>query len=288
MLNPNFSFVILTYNEEIHLPRLLKSIVDLNAPIYILDSGSTDQTIQIAQQYQAIVHTNAFVNHPKQWDFALKTFDIKTPWTIGLDADQELSVELFSTLKNFKAGDYTHINGIYFNRKNYFQGTWIKHGGYFPFYMLKMFKTGIGYSDLNENMDHRFVVPGKTIIWKDAYLSEENLKENDLNFWIAKHERYSTLVAEEEFERLFKDRKQTVVPQLLGNPDERRAWLKKLWWKLPLGIRPYLYFSYRMLLKRGILDGKTGIKFHYYHALWFRKLIDKKLNQLKKEYQNKR
>lgn len=284
-MNPNLSFIILTYNEEIHLPRLLTSIEKLGVPIYILDSGSADNTLKIADQFNAIVKVNKFDNHPKQWDFALKNFEINTPWTIGLDADQVVSPELFDLLKNFKDKDFSGINGIYFNRKNYFQGKWIKHGGYYPFYLLKMFRTGIGYSDLNENMDHRFIVPGKTVIWKNGYLIEENLKENDLIFWIEKHKRYSDLVAREEFERMKGWRTQTLHPSLWGNPDQRRAWLKKLWWYLPLGLRPYLYFSYRMLFKLGILDGLTGIHFHYLHALWFRKLIDQKIKLLKKNEQ---
>lgn len=280
-MNSDFSFIILTYNEEIHLPRLLKSIEKLNAPIYILDSGSTDTTLNIATKFKAQVKHNQFENHPKQWDFALNNFKIDTPWTIGLDADQMLSPKLFDLLANFKDQDFKETNAIYFNRKNYFQGQWIKHGGYFPFYLLKMFRTGIGYSDLSENMDHRFIVPGNAIIWKNGYLIEENLKENDLNFWISKHQRYSDLVAKEEFERMKGLRQQTLKPNLLGNPDERRAWLKKLWWQLPLGLRPYLYFSYRILFKLGILDGKKGIHFHYLHALWFRKLIDQKIKRLK-------
>lgn len=282
MKKPDFSFIILTFNEEIHLPRLLSSIEKLGAKIFILDSGSTDTTLEIAAKYNAEVKTNAFENHPKQWDFALKNFQITTPWIIGLDADQTVANELFQLLLNFEDKDYQGINGIYFNRKNYFQGTWIKHGGYFPFYMLKMFRTGIGFSDLNENMDHRFIAPGKTIIWKNGFLIEENLKENDINFWIEKHKRYSDRVAEEEYERLLGSRTQTLNPNLFGNPDERTAWLKRLWWKLPLGLRPYLYFTYRMLFKLGILDGAKGIQFHYLHALWFRKLIDKKIAILKK------
>ena len=162
MRNPDFSFIILTYNEEVHLPRLLNSIEKLGAKIYILDSGSRDDTLKIASQFNAEVKTNKFENHPKQWDFALNNFQIDTAWTIGLDADQIVSSELFEMLNNFNDKDFDGINGIYFNRKNYFQGTWIKHGGYFPFYLLKMFRTGIGYSDLNENMDHRFIVPGKS------------------------------------------------------------------------------------------------------------------------------
>ncbi|RZK55555.1 MAG: glycosyltransferase family 2 protein, partial [Pedobacter sp.] len=251
----DFSFIILTYNEEIHLSRLLASIKDLKAPIYILDSGSTDKTLEIAEQFEAVVKVNKFENHPKQWDFALKNFDVKTPWIIGLDADQIVTAELFNLLKNFKDEDYKDINSIYFNRKNFFQGTWIKHGGYYPFYMLKMFRTGVGFSDLNENMDHRFVVPGNSIIWKNGYLLEENLKENDTDFWIAKHKRYSKLIAEEEYERTFSNRSQTVNPIFFGNPDQRRAWFKRMWWNLPLGLRPYLYFSYRLIFKLGILDG---------------------------------
>jgi len=280
-MNKKFSFIILTFNEEIHLPRLLESIKGLHAPIFILDSGSTDNTLKIAADYGAEVKNNAFINHPKQWDFALKNFDVKTPWTIGLDADQIVTAELLHRLQKFKNHDFEQVNGIYFSRKNIFQGSWIRYGGFYPIYLLKMFRTGVGYSDLNENMDHRFIVPGKTVIWKDGHLLEENLKENDIDFWFKKHEKYSDLIAEEEIERMDNIRIQTIKPKLFGNPNEKKAWFKRLWWKLPLGIRPYLYYGYRMIFQLGILDNKTARKFHYLQGLWFRKLVDKKINQLK-------
>jgi len=280
-VNPDFSFIVLTFNEEIHLSRLLDSIKGLNAKIFILDSGSTDNTLKIAKDYGAEIESNPFINHPKQWDFALKIFNVKTPWTIGLDADQIVTPELFDRLKNFKAHDFEGINGIYFNRKNFFQGSWIRYGGYYPIYLLKMFRTGIGYSDLNENMDHRFIAPGKTAIWKNGHILEENLKENDIDFWFKKHEKYSDLIAQEEIDRLQNIRVQALKPDLFGNPDEKKAWLKRLWWKLPLGLRPYLYYGYRMIFKLGIFDNKTARKFHYLQGLWFRKLVDKKINALK-------
>lgn len=283
MTNSEFSFIILTYNEEQHLPRLLNSIKELNAPIFILDSGSTDNTLKIAGDFGAKVLYNKFENHPKQWDFALKNFYIKTPWIIGLDADQIVLSELFEKLKNFKDADIPkEINGIYYNRKNYFKGRWIKHGGYFPRYLLKMFRTGIGYSDTNENMDHRFIVPGKTIIWKDGYIKEENLKENEIRFWIDKHNRYSDLVAQEEIERRKKLRTQSIRPKLFGSPDERIAFLKKIWWSLPLFVRPFLYFFYRFIIQLGILDGKEGWIFHYLQAFWFRLVVDIKIWELRK------
>ncbi len=263
-----------------HLPRLLESIQSLDAPVFVLDSGSTDNTVSIAENFGASVLHHAFENHPKQWDYALKNFDIQTPWIICLDADQIVTPELKNHLSTFNDNDYKDVNGIYFNRKNFFKGQWIKHGGYSPFYLLKMIRFGVGYSDLNENMDHRFIVPGNTIIWKDGYILEENLKENNISFWIEKHNRYSDLVAQEEVERIQQIRLQTVKPHFWGSPDERTAWLKQLWWKMPRYVRPMIYFIYRMFFQLGILDGRTGVIFHFLQAFWFRLIVDVKIDEL--------
>lgn len=278
-MTPAFSFIILTFNEEQHLPRLLTSIAHLKAPIFIVDSGSTDNTLKIAEDFGAVVKYNAFENHPKQWDFALKNFDVQTPWTIGLDADQIVTPELFELLANFKSEAYQNIEGIYFNRKNFFKGKWIKFGGYYPKYLLKMFRTGVGFSDTNENMDHRFIVPGNTITWKKGHILEENLKENEISFWIAKHNRYSDLVAEEEIERMQALRSQTIKPNFFGDPYQRMAFLKRMWWNMPRFLRPFLYFGYRMTFQLGIFDGKTGILFHFLQGFWFRLVVDIKIEE---------
>ncbi|MFC0514559.1 exosortase Y [Mucilaginibacter angelicae] len=282
-----YSFIILTYNESLHLPRLLDSLAGLNAPVFVLDSGSEDDTVIIAQNAGAEVLQHPFENHPRQWDFALKNFDVKTPWVICLDADQVLTAALKEKLRNFDEQQYKGVNGIYFNRKNYFKGRWIRYGGYAPFYLLKMFRYGSGYSDLNENMDHRFIVPGKTQIWKDEHILEENLKENNISFWIAKHNRYSDLLAQEEVERMSRLRRQTLKPSLFGSPDERTAWLKRLWYGLPRYTRPILYFSYRMIFRLGILEGRTGIIFHFLQGFWFRLIVDIKIDEMIKMQNNK-
>lgn len=274
-----FSFIIITFNEEIHLPRLLNSIKNLNAPIFVLDSGSTDNTLNICTQFGATVYHHPFDNHPKQWHQALNCFDILTPWVICLDADQIVTPELFTQLQKFKNENFTHINSIYFNRKNIFKGKWLKYGGYYPFYLLKMFRYKIGFSDLNENMDHRFIVPGKSVIWKNGHIIEENLKENEISFWITKHNKYSNLVADEEIERINAMRSQTINPAFFGTPDERTAFFKKLWWKLPLYLRPILYFGYRFFFKFGFLDGKQGILFHFLQGFWFRLIVDIKIEE---------
>ncbi|RFZ82249.1 glycosyltransferase family 2 protein [Mucilaginibacter terrenus] len=285
-MNTEFSFIILTYNEEVHLPRLLASIKDLDAETFVLDSFSNDNTLQLATAAGAKVLQHKFENHPKQWHHALTNFKVVTPWVFCLDADQVITPELKQLLRSFTDSDYAGINGIYFNRKNFFKGRWIKHGGYYPFYLLKMFRFGVGYSDLNENMDHRFIVPGNTAVWKKGYILEENLKENNIRFWIEKHNRYSDLLALEETERRRGLRMQTLQPKFWGTPDERTAWLKLRWWHMPLYLRPVLYLFYRLIFKLGILDGRTGIIFHFMQAFWFRLVVDIKIDELTKTVDN--
>ncbi|MES2455198.1 MAG: glycosyltransferase [Bacteroidota bacterium] len=280
MTNPQFSFLILTLNEELNLPRLLNSIRSLQAKTYVLDSGSTDGTLEICKMHGINVKYQPFENHPKQWDIALRSFDIKTPWVICLDADQRLSAALLSRLSNFKDEDHQDLNGIYFNRKNYFKGKWIRFGGFYPKYLLKMFRYRSGYSDLTEHMDHRFQVPGKTSIWKTAHLIEENLKENQISFWITKHDRYSSLLAEQELRKKDNIKSTYIKPKPWRSPNERNAWLKNIWWHMPLYIRPLLYFSYRFIFRMGFLDGKTGVLFHFLQGFWFRLIVDMKIEEM--------
>jgi glycosyltransferase involved in cell wall biosynthesis len=282
-LSTPYSFIVLTYNEEMHLPRFLQSIAGLNAPVFIVDSGSTDATVKIGEEFGATFLYNPFENHPKQWDFALKNCPVQTPWVICLDADQVVTPELKECLINFKDEDHTGTNGFYFNRKNFFKGRWIKHGGYYPFYLLKMFRYNVGYSDTTEKMDHRFVVSGKTEIWKNGHLLEENLKENNVSFWIAKHNRYSDLVAQQEVERMQSAVTLTEKPAFWGSPNERKAWYKQRWQKLPRYVRPLLYFTQRIIFQLGILDGRTGVIFHFLQGFWFRLVVDIKIDEILKE-----
>lgn len=279
MNNPNISIIVLTYNEELHLPRLLSSIQALKAKTYVLDSFSEDNTLRICMEYGLTVVQHPFFNHPTQWHHALSTFEIDTPWVICLDADQVVTPELNALLLDFNDRDFQEIEGIYFNRKNYFKGRWIRHGGYYPKYLLKMFRYSKGWSDLTENMDHRFQVTGKTVIWKTGHLLEENLKEKNIGFWIEKHNRYSTLLAEEGLKRMESKYQNSVKSNFWGSPNERNAWLKRQWWRLPLYLRPLLYFFYRLIWKLGFMDGKNGIIYHFLQGFWFRLIVDIKIDE---------
>ncbi|MCU0450928.1 MAG: glycosyltransferase family 2 protein [Bernardetiaceae bacterium] len=280
----DFSVIVLTLNEELHLPRLLAQVAQLGVPVFVVDSGSTDQTLAIAQQFGATVYFHPFVDHPQQWHYALTHLPVITPWVICLDADQVLTSPLLAKLAHFSDATLpADLNAIYFNRHNYFKGRRLRFGGYKKKYLLKMFRFGLGQSDLSARLDHRFLVPGRSLCWPDGVLKEENLKENDIGFWIAKHNRYSDLLASEEvaWRQNLPTNLAAARPaaRLFGNPDERVMFAKNLWRHLPLYVRPFLYFFFRFFCQLGFLDGKEGRLFHFLHAFWFRLLVDVKIGE---------
>ncbi len=271
----NLSVIILTYNEELNLPKCLNSLKGLDADYFVVDSFSSDNTIKIAETFGAKVYANTFETHVKQWQFALQSIPLQTKWVLGIDADQELMPELVYEINTLLAKNDSELaDGYYIKRRNYFLGKWIKFGGYYPRYLLKLFRADKVYMDEGELMDHHFYINGRTT--KLQYdIIENNLKE-DLRFWSDKHIRYAKLQAYEEFNK-------TAVSKgkLLGNSDQRRLFMKNIWNRMPLFIRPCLYFVYRYIILLGILDGKKGLIFHYLQAFWYRFLIDSFIVEMK-------
>jgi glycosyltransferase involved in cell wall biosynthesis len=275
-----FSAIILTFNEERNLPRCLKQLAGVCPEIFVVDSGSTDGTLEIASRYAKVVH-HPFETHAKQWRWALANLPLSHPWVLALDADQELTPELRAELEALFApgAPPPDAEGIYINRRQIYRGRWIKHGGYYPKYLLKLFRLDKVQFDPDDLVDHHFYVPGKTLKLRHDML-ESNVKENQISFWIEKHNRYATLLAREELVRRGVDKSGPLRPSLFGNPDQRTLWMKRLWYRGPTYIRPFLYFFHRYFLRMGFLDGKEGFIFHFMQAFWFRLLVDINLEEL--------
>src|SRR5439155_16706874 len=108
---------------------------------------------------------------------------------------------------------------------------------------------------------------------------EDNVREADIGFWIEKHNRYALLQARVE---ALRQGSGLLTPRLRGNPDERTAWMKRTWERLPLYLRPALYFGYRYFLRLGFLDGKEGFVFHFLQGFWYRLLVDIHLDDLRR------
>lgn len=273
------SFIILTFNEEKNIEACLKSIADIADEIFIVDSFSTDKTLEIASKYTDKIYKHAFKTHSLQWIWALNNLSVNNSWIMGLDADQSITGNLKNELIHWFAKNKTeNIVGYYIPRKQIFMGRWIKYGGYYPFYLLKLFRKDCVKVESKELLDHHFYVTGKTLELKNS-LVEDNVKERNISFWIDKHNKYATLQAIEELLHGFNKK-----GKLFGNKDERILWIKnRIWSKLPLFIRPLLYFIYRYLFKFGFLDGKEGLIFHFLQGFWYRFLVDAKIYEIEKK-----
>lgn len=274
--------VILTLNEELNLPACLKSLEGWCPKIFVVDSGSSDQTVVIAQRHGAQVVHHPFETHAKQWNWALKTPPLSGQWVLALDADQQVSSELREELLRTLPKTPAQVLGYYLPRKQIFRGRWIRHGGYWPKYLLKLFRRGTAWSDEEELLDFRFYVKGQTRSLQHPIV-EQNEKEQSIQFWLEKHLRFIELLAQEEYRRRRHPAKWAMKPSPWGTPDQRVLWTKQIWYRMPLYVRPFLYFAYRYIFRLGILDGSTGGLFHFLQGFWLRLMVDIRIGELERK-----
>jgi glycosyltransferase involved in cell wall biosynthesis len=276
--------IVLTLDEALNLGACLASVTGLGAQIFVVDSGSTDGTLDIARRHGAICVSHAFDTHALQWRWALASLPVSTEWVLALDADQRVTPELGQEIARALTTPATGARrpaGYYLRRRQIFRGRWIKHGGYYPKHLLRLFRHGEAWVDVRDLVDHHFLVKGEVEKLRGD-LIEDNQKEADISVWVAKHTRYAALQARQEYEG---ERAQPVDgprAALFGSPDERTRWLKAVWARLPLYVRPSLYFFYRFVLRLGFLDGREGFVFHAMQAFWYRLLVDVKLDELRR------
>jgi glycosyltransferase involved in cell wall biosynthesis len=277
------SVVVLTFNEQRNIAACLERVQRWPAQVFVVDSGSTDKTRDIAEQYGASVVVHPFESHARQWQWALTALPLTTDWVLALDADQvvtpELQASIETALSKWSAASVPA--GAYVNRRQVFRGRWIRHGGYYPKYLLKLFRRNTVSIDEGDLVDHHFAVSGPTVRL-DGDLIEDNRNENEIAVWVDKHNRYAVRQAREEEARLGDGAASTRRAGLFGSPDERTLWQKRLWNRLPLYLRPFGYFFYRYVIRLGFLDGKEGFVFHFLQAFWYRLLVDINRDELRK------
>ncbi len=273
------TLVVPTRDEQRNLGACLRSVAPWVSRTVVVDSGSTDRTQEIATAHGAEVVTHPFEGHARQWRWAFEHLDIQTDWVLALDADQRATPALIAEMQAvLGAPGADSLAGCFVVRRQVFRGRWIRHGGYYPKYLLKLFRRNAVWIDEGELVDHHFRVRGATRKLAGEIV-EENLNENAIATWVAKHNRYAVLQAREEFEQT--NRASLRHARAFGSPDERVLWRKRLWGRAPLLLRPCLYFLYRYVIRLGFLDGRQGFVFHVLQAFWYRLLVDINLEELR-------
>ena len=185
--------IILTYNEEANIKQALDSVAGWADEIFILDSLSTDRTLEIAREYGCHIAQNKFENYAKQRNYALDHLPIHSEWVLFLDADEWLPDALKQEISTLIAIT-PEENGFYINRRLIWMGRWIRRG-YYPSWILRLFRYGKGRCE-DRAVNEHLIVDGKTGQLRNDFMHEDRKGVTD---WIAKHNGYATREALELF-----------------------------------------------------------------------------------------
>lgn len=279
MKKPSICAVILTYNEEVHISRCIESIYDVVDRIYVMDSYSNDSTMEIISKYSKVeVRQNKFLNYASQFNFALDSFSISSDWIIRIDADEYVSDELKLFLKNDILHVPENVNGICFNRLMTFMGKLLRYGGMSSYWALRMWRNGYGRCEQSW-MDEHIILSSGSLAKAKGMLVDDNL--NNLSWWAHKHVDYSTREAIDVIQREFNQQDNIIKSNFFGSKSERVRFFKNIYNRLPLFIRPFIYFLYRYILLFGFLDGKQGFLWSILQGFWYRTMVDAKVLEIK-------
>lgn len=261
------SVIVATRNEEKNLPRCLAGLRDVGE-VYVIDSGSTDATPEIARSYGAkVVQFRYQGGWPKKRQWAMDTLQLEYEWVFLVDADEVLTPELAEEIRVAITQD--DVNGYCISLRMYFLGRVLRHGDA-NFWKLSLFRRGKGrfecrLKDQDTSMadmeiHEHVVVEGATKSLKNP-LIHHNVES--LSRYIQKHDEYSNWEA-----RVLLQREQSnseLPPALFGTQAQRRRWLKKRLYALPGS--PILLFFYRYVLRAGFLDGVPGLIYCGFQAV---------------------
>ncbi len=261
--------IVLTYNEEIDLPDCLESLKDLDCQVIVIDSGSDDGTVEIAKRAGAQVVRHEFESQARQLNWALDNVPMGGGWLLRLDADERLTPELAEELSQRLPEPGEDVAGLYVKRRVYFMGRWMRHGGYYPTWLLRVWKKGVARSEERIMDEHMVLSEGRA-----AYLTHDIIEESGkgLFSWTEKHNRYAV---REAAAVLADSEDDQIRPSLFGSPVARRRWLRnRVYGRAPLFARAFLYFGYRYFFRLGFLDGRPGLVFHFLQGCWYRFQVD--------------
>ncbi len=256
------SVLIPALNEELNLPACLDSVARADE-VFVVDSQSSDRSIEISQQYGAKVvqfHFNG--RWPKKKNWSLENLPFRNEWVLIVDCDERITPELWDEIEEVITDDT--YNGYYLNRKVFFLGKWIRYGGKYPDWNLRLFRHKLGrYENLKtedipntgDNEVHEHVILQGNV----AYLKEDMLHIDfrDIYHWLQRHNRYSNWEARVYYNLLTgKDESGTIGANLFGDAVQRKRFLKKIWVRLP--FKPLLRFLLFYFIRLGFLDGRAG------------------------------
>ncbi|KJC49530.1 hypothetical protein UP09_07210 [Bradyrhizobium sp. LTSP885] len=271
--------IILTKNEKLHIARCIESLRASVSRVVVVDSFSSDETVELAKAAGAEVYQRAFHNYADQFNWALDNCGIVSDWTMRIDADEYIDPQLAAAIATQLPMFPKTVTGAAVTRYITFAGRIIRHGGVSPQHLLKIWRTNLGRIE-SRWMDEHTVVSHGEIAQLPGALIDDNRK--DVSFWIDKHNRYAIremidfLNAEHRFYREDDSLATT------GEAKAKRFKKQSLYNRAPLLYRAFALFLYRYVFRLGFLDGTAGLSFNLFQTLWYRYLVDLKIIEARK------
>ena len=246
------SVLILTYNEEGNIADCLDSVAWAD-DVLVLDSGSDDCTVEIAESKGARTMHRTFDNFARQRNYGLKEGDLEHDWVLHLDADERVTPTLREKLQEKARHGAKHAYRV--PSKLMFQDTWLKYSGMYPTYQVRFGRRNVLTF---EQVGHgqRSALPDDRVGTIDEPLLHYAFSKGVAD-WVERHNRYSTDEAEHA---LGANGDAVDWAALVGdNPQARRRAFKDLSYRLP--FRPLLRFLYVYVGRLGFLDGRPGFDY---------------------------
>lgn len=266
--------IILTYNEALHLERCVASLRPVCERICIIDSFSTDETIDLAKRLGVEVFQRAWENnYAAQLNWGIEQVASQTAWTLRIDADEYLTIDLINEIKTSLPSISSHVTGIELTRKVNFKGRWIRFGGFYPIHLLRLWRSGKGFCESRLMDEHMILSEGEIMRFK-GHLVDDNL--NSIHWWVTKHNNYARREAADILNQEYRFVEETNLSDVAVGKQAafKRHAKNSLYNKLPLGFRPLFYFLFRFFIQLGFLDHPKVWVFHVMQGFWYRLLVD--------------
>lgn len=263
------SVILLAFNSADSLPATLASLQGLSDDVYVVDSGSTDDTVALAEAAGARVLHHPFESYGAQRNWAIANCPVRYAWQLHLDADEKLTPELRTEIAALP--EENSVDGFFLGRYVQFLGRVLKHGGMSPTWHMRLFKNGKGSCETRE-YDQHFVCTGATAQLRGSMIDDIRMT---LSEWTYRHNRWADAEVREQLKQGRQEGQ--VSAKMGGNVIERKRYLRQLYNRMPYFVRPFGLFFYRYFVRFGFLDGMEGFIFYVLQTFWFRFLIDAKL-----------
>ncbi len=267
----DLSVVVLTQDSAETLEATLEAAKQVSADVHVVDSGSRDETVQVAVDLGARVERRDFASYHDQRNWAMDHLPMRGTWELHLDANEELSTTLIGEILGLDL-DHASVDAFLIPRLEVFLGQEIRHGGRWPSWQLRLFRRGAARVEARP-YDQHFVTAGTVARLRGELIDRVAVS---LSEWKQRHRRWAVLEAQSRRSGIGEE----LEPSWQGDPRQRRRAWRRFYYRFPPLLRPLVWFFIRAIVQRGFLDGPVGLRYHYLHTVWYRTLVDLELLSL--------